>query len=139
MTGWLHRWLHPSTAKLLLYADNLLTEREAGRVKEHLGRCADCWAELKLMDETVQWLAGTLRPVDSGALAEIRARLVAELRKPTAMPTAGVCVRICLGPRSLPEMARRLHKRGGVAPAAQTITGPMLSAFLGRKSLPKAS
>jgi anti-sigma factor RsiW len=135
MLNWIHRCCHPSPAKLLLYADNNLPPAKAQRVHDHVSRCQRCWDELNLIDETVQWLAVSLRSSSGEPLAGIRARLVSELRKPAHAPGLGACTRLCLGPRSFAELARRL-RRMKCAAEPRAITAPLLAAFVGRKTLP---
>lgn len=135
MIGWLRRCCHPSPARLLLYADGHLDAGRARRVQRHAAGCRRCRDEIRLLQETLPWLSSALIEDQPDAFATIRDRLVAQLREPTPEPVIGACARLCLGPRSLFELARRLRRAAGSAPAPATLAEPLLAAFVGRKAL----
>ncbi|HRJ21440.1 MAG TPA: hypothetical protein PLF84_20520 [Bryobacteraceae bacterium] len=130
---WEGPWIHPAAEKLMRYAEAGLSAGEMTRVGEHVRRCARCAEEVRLAAEVLNWLGKLLRPEEVEGLEGIRAKLIAELRGPDRQQELGACARLCLGPRSFGELARRLRRFRGEAPAPAEVAAPMLAAFLGRK------
>lgn len=107
------------------------------RVRRHVRQCRDCGDQLRLTEECLRWLDAIKTPVAPGdaALAAIRARLVAEVRATEPLQDVASLSRLCLGPRSFAEIARRLNRLGAAAQPPPEVAAPMFAAFLGRKAL----
>ena len=131
-------WFHPGSTLLLRYAESSLEERERQRVREHLEGCARCREEVETDLEALKWLGETLRREADPALEAIRRRLVEALRGERRQPDWGNCARVCLGPRSFEELARRVRGYKGGAPEPLEVAAPLLEAFLGRKAVAKS-
>jgi anti-sigma factor RsiW len=131
--NWEGPWFHPAAEKLLRYVEAGLSEGEMARVRAHVGRCARCAEEVRLATEGLNWLGKLLRGEEVEGLEGIRARLIAEVRGHDQQRDLGECARLCLGPRSFSELARRLRRFRGGTPSPAEVATPMLAAFLGRR------
>jgi hypothetical protein len=135
MWAWWPRLFHPGAARLLRYTECALPPEQMERVRRHLASCDACRDEIRLNGEALRWLAERQPAHRDQAFDSIRERLLEEVQAPAPPQDVARLTRLCLGPRSFGELARRLRRlRRANLPLADVAT-PLFAAFLGRGRL----